>query len=524
MSTQQLLENLQNPELYDYPITGFTLLETHCSYVLLTGKYAYKIKKPVDFGFLNYSDLTKRQHFCEEEVKRNQAMAGEIYLETVPIYGGTTEPSFTATSKPIEYAVKMREFCQDNLLSQLQQQQQLTPEIVAQLAENLANFHLQAPLVPMDNVIGSSAHAHQQSLDNFSQTIPLLTDENDIVELQQLQHAVDEHYQQIKTIIDRRKQQGFVRQCHGDVHLNNIVLIDNNPVIFDCIDFNDDFCWTDTMADLAFITMDLDEFGEHTLSWLLLNRYLEITGDYDGLQVLAYFQSYRAMVRAKVAMFTLIHSQSATEKKQQYTRYKGCVTLAKQYLNKKPRHLLITCGISASGKSTIAKALSVKLDLIHLSSDRERKRQAGLALRQDCTAPVLSGIYHDSITEKTYAALGKLAQTVLDAGYPVLVDATFREKKYRTVFANIAQGNNIPFTILYCEAPEAQLRTRLNVRQQSANNISEATQEVITMQLATFETPLNDEENAQTLKINTAESISFDTIVKQIGLESLTKG
>ena len=518
MTVDALITSLQNAKLYDHPIKNFSVLETHCSWVILTGYYAYKIKKAVDFGFLNYADLDKRKHYCTEEVKRNQALAQQIYLDVIPIYGSKQQPTFNSTGEIIEYAVKMREFPQASLLSHLQVQQQLNNTIIDKLAENLANFHLQAPLVPASSHIGSSEHAHQQTRDNFTQTLPLLKKTVDQQELQQLSDIVETLYQKIKPIIDRRKANGFVRQCHGDVHLNNITLIDNNPIIFDCIDFNDDFCWTDTMADLGFITMDLDEFGEHNFAWRLLNHYLEISGDYDGLSVLPYFQAYRAMVRAKVAMFSLTHSISSENNEQHYRRYKGCVALASSYLQAKPRKLLITCGVSASGKSTIVNQLSTPLKLITIASDRERKRQANIDLQQDCTAPVLTGLYHPEQTEKTYQSLLNISQNLLNAGYSVVVDATFKEQQYRQLFANLAKDMQIPFFILYCHAPEQQLRQWLIARK---TQVSEATQDVLSMQLESFQSPLLTESN-QTIEICTAAPVPFADIITKIQISTGT--
>lgn len=515
MSTANLVVNLQNADLYDHPVNNFTQIETHCSYVLLTGHFAYKIKKAVDFGFLNYNDLKKRKHFCEEELARNQAMAADIYLEVVPIYGSTEHPTFIPQGEPIEYAVKMHEFSQENLLSKLQLNNKLTESMILRLAENLAKFHLQAKHVALDSPIGTAPHAQQQTIDNFTQTIPLLNNEEDIAELTQLQQQVEQLYQRIEPIITRRKQQGFVRQCHGDVHLNNIVLINDNPIIFDCIDFNNDFCWTDTIADLAFITMDLDEFEEHDLSMILLNRYLEITGDYDGLSLLPYFQSYRAMVRAKVAIFTLINAESAEIKQEQYQRYQGCVHLAKQYLQPKPRRLIITSGVSASGKSTLAKQLQQNIDVICLSSDRERKRLANIALEQDCTAPVLTGIYQDRHTTNTYKTLEKLSEAIINANYSVLVDATFRDNKHRQQFAQLAEKLHAPFIVLYCYASEIQLRNWLEQRRTANSRISEATQDVLSMQLEHFESPLESHPD-NTIVINTEQSINLQDIVEDI--------
>jgi uncharacterized protein len=514
--SENLITALQNKALYDHPVDAFQMIETHCSWVILTGHFAYKIKKPVDFGFLNYTDLEKRKHFCEEELQRNQALAAQVYLNVVPIYGTDTKPSFNKHGDIIEYAVKMKEFSQTQILSQLQKQQKLNSDIINKLADNLAHFHLNASPVPTDSIIGSSEHAQQQARDNFTQSQPLLDNDDDIKQLNALSAKVETLYETVKPIIDDRKANGFVRQCHGDVHLNNIVMIDNNPVIFDCIDFNHDFCWTDTIADLAFITMDLDEFGEQALSWQLLNRYLEVTGDYAGLQLLPYFQAYRAMVRAKVALFTQQGSNDNDEKQQQYQRYQGCVALAESYLQARQQQLLITCGVSASGKSTLAKKLATDKRLIHISSDRERKRHAKIDAYEDCSAPVLEGLYQPAQTDETYHALLTLCDTIINANYPVIVDATFREQDYRKQFALLAKDKQVPFSILYCTAPEKQLRLWLNERQQKQKKLSEATQDVLTMQLEKFQSPLETEAE-ETIEIRTDQNINYTRIEKILG-------
>ena len=483
MANETLITALQDAKLYDHEVKNFSVLETHCSWVILAGYYAYKIKKPVDFGFLNYTSLAKRKHYCEEEMKRNQLLAKQIYLNIVPVYGTVDKPNFNGRGDVIEYAVKMHQFPQENLLSNVQKQGRLTGEIIDKLATRLAHFHATTNAVPQSSIIGNSEHTHQQIRDNFTQTLPLLENEADQQELQQLSNDVKILYQKVKPVIDRRKASGFVKQCHGDVHLNNIVLLNNEPIIFDCIDFNDDFCWTDTMADLGFITMDLDEFGETHFSWRLLNHYLQISGDYDGLQVLPYFQSYRAMVRAKVAMISLANTTAPEKRAEYYRRYKGCVALAKAYLQPKKAKLLLTCGVSASGKSTLAQQLSNALNLVTLASDRERKRQANITLQDDCSAPVSTELYSQQQTEQTYGTLLKLSKTILAAGCSLIVDATFREYKHRQTFARLAQQINVPFIILYCHAKEKQLRRRLSLRQQQAQSISDATQEVLTLSL-----------------------------------------
>lgn len=472
----ELIKNLQNAALYAHPVSAFNVIETHCSWVLLTGKFAYKIKKNVNFGFLDYSALEKRLYYCQEEIKRNQLLASEIYLKLVPIYGTSQNPSFQADSEPIEYAVQMAEFSQTQILSQLLATQKLAPVIIEQLAVVLAQFHQHAELVPPLSDLGSAAHAQQQTINNFTQIMPLLEHSADRIQLNVLAQQVEKYYEKIKSLLESRKENGFVRQCHGDVHLNNIVYLNNKTVIFDCIDFNNDFCWTDTMGDLGFITMDLDAQEQFQLSNLLLNRYLQISGDYSALQVLPYFQAYRAMVRAKIGIFS-----------NQYANYKKYVTLATSYLNPQKPQLVLMCGLSASGKSTIANELAPPCNAIVLTADRERKRIANIALEQDCSAPVLAGLYHPEHTTKTYTHLLRLAHLILDAGYTVIVDASFREQCYRQQFIDFANTKKIKPKIIHCTTDLEILKARLIQRQQHAVKVSEASLDVLQMQHANFD-------------------------------------
>jgi aminoglycoside phosphotransferase family enzyme/predicted kinase len=491
--TDKLIKNLQNAKLYDHPVTAFRVIETHCSWVILTGTYAYKIKKSVNFGFLDYSSLEKRKLYCQQELQRNQLLAAEIYVKLMPIYGTAENPMFAPTGDPIEYAVQMREFPQDQLLSQLLLQQQLTADIITKLADTLVEFHQQAKLVPQDSPLGSASHAQQQVTDNFSQIKPLLTTEADKNELTELEKQTIKYYEQIKSVLEQRKKTNFVRQCHGDAHLNNIFYFHDKTIIFDCIDFNNDFCWTDTMGDLGFITMDLIAHQQHTLNNILLNRYLEISGDYPALQVLPYFQAYRAMVRAKIALFS-----------NDPAHYKKYLTLAQSFLYRNKPRLFIMCGLSASGKSTIAHELAQQNAAIIIFSDRERKRIVNIALAKDCSDAVLAGLYQPQQTLKTYAHLLKLADLILDAGYSVIVDATFREQEQRQQFLELAKAKQIAANIVYCEADLETLRTRLLRRQQQTSNISEASVDVLQMQWASFE-PFSAAEKALLITIDTTK-------------------
>jgi predicted kinase len=269
------------------------------------------------------------------------------------------------------------------------------------------------------------------------------------------------------------------------------------------------------MADVGFITMDLNEFNEPELSTSLLNQYLQYSGDYQGLIVLPYFQAYRAMVRAKVAMFRLQQELSSEELAHTHLRYKNCVAAALQYLQPATPTLIITCGVSASGKTTLAKMLADKLNLIHLISDIERKRQADIELSANCSDKVLQGLYSPEQTANTYQRLNDLSQLCLQAGNGVIVDATFRSQAQRNNFAKLAQTLNVPFIIVHCDSPETALRERLHHRQQGKPHLSEATQDVLSMQLKKFET-LSSEELSQSLKIDSSKPLEFATMLNNI--------
>lgn len=494
MTTNPLIQSLQNPALYSHPVKDFKVIETHISWVILTGEYAYKIKKPVDFTFLDYSTLAKRKYYCELEFKLNQLLASEIYLEVIPISGTAAQPTLTNSGDVIEYALKMREFPQDNLFNRLAAKGEMNAEHIDQLAEILAEFHANTDRQAPEN-IGTPAQVHQPVLQNFEQIRPLLTKSADFAVLDKLETWAQQQWDQWQEVFQQRKQKGFIRACHGDIHLGNIILLDNRPIIFDCIEFNEEFRWTDVMADVAFLLMDLQDNQQETFAHQFLNRYLELTGDYAGLQVLPYYIAYRAMVRAKVNLFQLTHSTTLSEAEQQALQatYHRFIALAEIYAESKSPCLIITHGLAGSGKTTLARSFVEKLGAIQIRSDVERKRLAGLPL----TAKTGSGLYQDlydpKVTEQTYQRLLQLAELIISAGYSVIVDAAFLQADQRALFKALAERLKVPFTIAACELTSKDREKRLALRQDNSSEISEATLEVMRAQQEKLE-PLTNEE------------------------------
>ncbi len=526
MPNNILIQNLQNATAYDHPTKYFKVLETHISWIILTGQYAYKIKKPVNFGFLDYSTLEKRGFYCHEEVRLNQLFASALYLDVVTINGDPNKPEINGEGPILEYAIKMSEFPQENLFTELNKNNKITPELVDQLAALIAEFHHKTPVAAPGSIFGTPESVHGPVQQNFDQVSPLLSDPQDLKQLQQLEKWAQQQFSQHKTLFAQRKQQGFIRDCHGDLHLGNIILYNHKPMIFDRIEFNDDFRWTDVMADVAFLMMDLEDHQQFAYSRRFLNKYLEITGDYQGLAILPYYQAYRAMVRAKISLFRLAQPGISPQEQQAIQqKYRGLIKLATHYAfleqqlssqqeNAITPTLFITHGLAGSGKSSLARLLVEQIGAVQISSDVERKRLFGLVAAAQTESELNKGIYDPKVTTQTYEQLAKIASTILHSGYSVIVDATFLKFSHRDLFKQLTKTMQTPFVILHCDVPREQLENWIRGRQAKQKDPSEAGLEVLDMLTAAME-PLRADEKAETITINTA-NVDAKQLLKQV--------
>jgi aminoglycoside phosphotransferase family enzyme/predicted kinase len=506
--SQTLIAALQNPALYPHPVEGFQVIETHISWVILTGPYAYKIKKPMNFGFLDFTELSARAHFCAEELRLNQRLTTDLYLQVLPITGSAETPRLGGEGAPIEYALQMRQFEGGNLLSTLQANGELTQEHVDSLARQIADFHRAAPVVPEAHEAGTPKAAMAPVEQNFEQIRPFLSDKDDLAQLDALQAWAQSSYVRLEPLLALRKQEGFIRECHGDIHLGNATVIDGEVVIFDCIEFNEPFRFTDVYADIGFLAMDLEDRGLKSLARRFVSQYLELTGDYQGLELLNFYKAYRALVRAKVALFSMSPDASGVQRAATLRQYRNYANLAESYSAIPSRFLAVTSGVSAVGKSHVALRLVEALGAIRLRSDVERKRLFG-------TQTAATGLYDASTSEATYLHLHALAEHVLRAGLPVVIDATYLKADQRAAAARIAESTGVPFLILDCNAPAAVISSWLQQRQAHAEDPSDATQAVIDAQQAGRE-PLSEAELLQTRRVETNESGSLDKLVEQI--------
>jgi aminoglycoside phosphotransferase family enzyme/predicted kinase len=498
----RLVDRLREPARYPHPVDRVELIETHISWVVLAGDYAYKLKKPVALGFLDFTALAARQRFCEEELRLNRRTAPALYLEVVPIGGAPDDPRLGATPA-IEYAVKMRRFDQDALLDRVAGRGALTPAQVDAIAAMVADFHTRIERAPPGVDWGTPERVTTFAEQNFDQLEPLVAAPADVEHLERLRTWTGHEFSERREHFAERRRTGLVRECHGDLHLGNIALIGGAPVAFDCIEFNDDLRWIDVMSEVAFLVMDLLDQRLDALAWRCLDRYLERTGDYEGLGVLRFYLVYRAMVRAKIACLRARQpGLDAAAQGRLALEYRGYFELARRLADAVRPGIVLMHGLSGSGKTTVAQRLLERLGAVRVRSDVERKRLHGLdAAARTASAPG-AGLYEPETTRRTYERLAAAARAIVDAGWPAIVDAASLHRADRDRFRRLARALGVPFVIATCEAPEAVLRNRVAARERAGADASEATLAVLERQLATAE-PLGADERADAVAFPT---------------------
>ncbi len=462
MSLPPPLQSLLDPRRYPHPASNVELVETHISWLLLAGAFAYKIKKPVTLPFLDYGTVERRRACCAAELRLNRRYAPDLYLDVVEFEG--------------EPAVKMRRFDEAGRLDHVCKRGELTPAHLTDLARTMTAIHAAAAIAPPDSRFGTPPQVLAPAIENFDELDKLLPGEAPRLTL--LRAWTGGEFARLADAFAARKAGGSIRECHGDLHLGNLVLESGKVTPFDCIEFNDDFRWIDVASEIAFTYIDLLDHGKPGLACWLLNEWLVWSGDFAALAVLRFYAVYRAMVRAKVAAIRGNTAEAA-----------GYLAMAELLAAPPPPALSITHGLSGSGKTTASTARLLgdqAAATIRLRSDVERKRLFGLAPDADSGGT----IYGADATARTYARLAELAGGILADGWPVIVDAAFLKRAERDAFRRMAAERGVPFAILACAAPVDELRRRLADRRGDA---SEATQEILRQQIGWLE-PLAEEE------------------------------
>jgi aminoglycoside phosphotransferase family enzyme/predicted kinase len=481
------------------------IIETHISWVLLTGAFAYKIRKPVVMPFLDFSTLAARLSDCEQEMRLNRRWAPLLYLAIVPIYGTAAAPSFHEQGAVIDYAVKMRRFADTARLDRLVDQQGLDAQLLRSLAKTTADMHLHAPPADLSTAYATPATIGAETQGNFSTLLKAENVGNSAL-LRSVCTFSTERVYELSATFEQRRHDGACRECHGDLHLQNLAFIDGEVVPFDAVEFEPAFRWVDVASDLAFLLMDVHARGFAEQAQQILNEYLLLTGDYALLAVLEHYLCYRAMVRAKIASIRSAQLAAGAVADAAALQADQFIALAATWCTTKPApNLIITHGVSGSGKSWLAQRVAGKFNAICIRADVERKRLYNSATDR----------YSASATQRVYAHLLAQAGHAIAAGMNVILDATYLDRDERSRAARWADQRGIGFRILAVRAPRAQLEQRIEERARRGDDASEANMEVLAMQLAS-EHELDAAERAIALAVDEPRSGDIDAIVKRL--------
>lgn len=484
---QTLIRALQDPARYPHAVERVEHRETHISHVLLAGEYAYKIKKPLDLGFLDFSTLARRRFYCEEEVRLNGRLAPSIYLDVVAITGTPGDPVLGGEGAPIEYAVRMRRFPESGLLDRRLRAEGLEPGVIDEIVRQVGAFHERAPTAGDGTDYGTPAAVVAPMRDNFEQLRPRVGDADERARVERLAAWTEEAFEALRPALQRRRADGRVRECHGDMHLGNMALVDDGVAIFDGIEFNAHLRWIDVASEIAFLVMDLDHRGAPGLAGRALDGWLAATGDYDALAVLRLYLVYRALVRAKIAAIRLGQAEPGDDAEAARASLRDHLGLAARYATASAPAVLITRGISGSGKSTAAAELVARIGAVRLRSDVERRR-----LYPD---PDPASRYSAQADAAVYARLEALAARTVESGFPAIVDATFLERERRAPFARLAAHREVPFRVLDLQLPAETAARRVEARARAGADPSEADRAVALAQRERLE-PLDGHERA----------------------------
>lgn len=509
----RLVDRLMRPAAFLHAVTELRLKETHISWIVLTGPYAYKIKKPVRYDFLDASSLERRRALCLEELRLNRRFAPDLYVDVVAISEENGEPVVGGHGMPLEFAVRMHEFEPTQELACLLAESRVTEHDAAELGAVVADMHRRAPVAEPGTAHGSFAAVQQQVLDNLP---PLMStvegpEQSSVDRLAAWTRA---SLAALEPLIAQRRRSGAIRECHGDLHARNVVRWRQHWLPYDCVEFDPALRWIDVMSDLAFLFMDIAAHGGGDLASVCLSRYLEVTGDYEGLRLLPFYAVYRALVRAKIdALAAQVHDAAGARALR--ARLADRLAIADRLSEQRRPALVIMHGVTACGKSWLSERLVPTLQAVRVRSDLERKRLAGVPPLTRRTSGVGEGPYAEIPTVRTYERLRECAAHALAAGFNVVVDAAFLRTADRDTFAALACARQSDFLIVSCEADRATLDSRLVTRAQVNLDPSEADRAVLEHQLATRE-PLAAHEQAHAVRVDTNWLTSADAGVEVI--------
>jgi aminoglycoside phosphotransferase family enzyme/predicted kinase len=507
----ELVASLLKPGAYPHAVANLELIETHISWVFLTGTYAYKIKKSVKLDFLDFSTLRLRRHYCEEELRLNRRMAPQLYLEVVPIVGSEKNPRVGDKGVAVEYAVKMHQFPQSAQLDRQLDAGFLNENDMRELAETIAAYHHDAVVVDSGDDQDVIRRISTPQFDNF----PPINSATDMEITRHVQEWTAASLRDLeRTLIDRHRN-GFTRECHGDLHLANLVRLKSGIVAFDCVEFSAALRNIDVISDVAFLAMDLVACARQDLAGVLVNRYLECTGDYSGMSVFGLYFVYHSMIRAKIASVRSGERQNAEGRAEDIAQLKHYLAVAIRWI-KRPRPVLVGMhGLAGAGKTRLSTRLMSELPAVRVRSDIERKRRLELAETASSESAPGRGAYTAREKAKVYESMMGIIDGLLVAGFNVIADASFLMRTNRRMLEALADRKEVAFAWVDVSAANDVLERRLRQRTITRTDASEADAAVLEYQRGHSD-PLNAAERAHTVFVESNRQVDSGAIVRSI--------
>ncbi|MEJ2716456.1 MAG: AAA family ATPase [Deltaproteobacteria bacterium] len=492
----RLIRAMSDPRIYPHHPDSVHVIQTHISVVFVAGDLVYKIKKSLNFGFLDFTTLEKRRHFSQREVDLNSRFSEGVYLGVASIYEEAGGLNLEGRGKVVEVAVLMKRLPENRIMIRLLEEGAVAPGMLDRLADRIAELHALAPTGPEIASYGSFEVIRQNLKENFDQTTPYVGRTIDKETHDAVFTLSMEFLEAHRKLFNERMTGGFVRDCHGDLHLDHVVIL-NGIILYDCIEFNDRFRYGDTAADLGFLLMDLDFQGYPAFADRVSRRYAATSGDRDVLRLLGLYKSYRAFVRGKVVGFVLDEPEISQSEKESAVQVAGhYFDLSLAYLKPPPRPaLIVTCGMVGTGKSFLGEGLAVRLGTEPIRSDVLRKRMHGVLPSEHRLDKYGEGIYTSNATDRTYEELLDKAGQSLDIGQSVVLDASFSRRRYRDLAHELARRKQAQFLILECTCPDEIVRRRLEERAGKRDEPSDATWEIFREHKERFE-PIQRDERA----------------------------
>ena len=513
------VQGLLSPDAYPYPVQHVELKQTHISSVLLAGDFVYKLKKPLDLGFLNFTTLDLRKRYCEQEVRLNQRLCADTYLGVVPVSEQGGRVQVEVDRNVIDYAVKMRRLPDEGMMTPLLERNAVTPQMIELIARRMAEFHLSSERSDEIDGYGGLETALANWHENFAQTEPYIGRTVHRRQFDEIRAFIEEVAEEDAELFAQRVAEGRTRDCHGDLRADAVCFVGDGVCIFDCIEFNERFRYSDVASDIAFLAMDLEDRGRQDLSDVLMGRYLASTLDSTLPLVLPFYKCYRAYVRGKVDGFQLDQPEVSDEQKSRATESaRRSFELAHKYATQpRPRALIITVGVTGSGKSYLATALAARLGAAHFSSDIVRKQLLGIDPIEPHVDSLDAGIYDPEVTERTYRALLDTARSWLSRGKPVVLDATYLQREQRAPPLRLAAELDATFLAIECEADETLVWERLSERRGEERVVSDGRWEIYQAQQERRE-PVDELPVGSHMVVETARPLTeqIDTVLAHL--------